>query len=90
MQKYIDYYDTVAGKHLGRNVAEEIRKVEGQLAIIGGGMVSPDNLLSSGEGFIRNYLLGKLWLGRNSRREANLPTIIRDAIRSAHDYDGPG
>jgi hypothetical protein len=53
-------------------------------------MVSPDNLLSSGEGFIRNYLLGKLWLGRNSRREANLPTVIRDAIRSALNYDGPG
>jgi alpha-mannosidase len=27
-------------------------------------VTSPDDLLSSGESFIRNYLVGKLWLDR--------------------------
>jgi alpha-mannosidase len=33
-----------------------------QLGIEGGGITSPDNLLSHGEVFIRNYLLGTDWL----------------------------
>jgi alpha-mannosidase len=34
-----------------------------QLSVEGGGITSPDNLLSHGEVFIRNYLLGSSWLG---------------------------
>src|SRR4051794_1154287 len=33
-----------------------------QLSIEGGGLTSPDNLLSHGEAFIRTYLLGQGWL----------------------------
>ena len=35
------------------------------LRIVGGGITSPDCLVCSGEGFIRNYLVGKLWLMSN-------------------------
>ena len=35
------------------------------LRIVGGGITSPDNLLPSGEAFIRNYLIGKLWVDAN-------------------------
>ena len=34
----------------------------GYLRIVGGGITSPDCLVTSGEGFLRNYLVGKLWL----------------------------
>jgi alpha-mannosidase len=60
LQKYVDYE---SGQ--GKNVVQQIQSVESQLAIIGGGITSPDNLLTSGEGFIRNYLLGKLWLSQD-------------------------
>jgi alpha-mannosidase len=60
LQKYVAYE---TGQ--GNNVIQEIQNVANQLAIIGGGITSPDNLLTSGEGFIRNYLLGKLWLSQN-------------------------
>lgn len=33
-----------------------------KLRIVGGGMTSPDNLLSHGETFIRDYLVGKTWM----------------------------
>lgn len=35
-----------------------------RLRLVGGGVTSPDNLLPSGESFIRNYLIGKRWLDR--------------------------
>jgi alpha-mannosidase len=60
LQKYVAYETSQ-----GNNVIQEIQNVASQLAIIGGGITSPDNLLTSGEGFIRNYLLGKLWLSQN-------------------------
>jgi alpha-mannosidase len=34
----------------------------GTLRLVGGGITSADNLLSAGEAFIRNYLLGHAWL----------------------------
>jgi len=37
--------------------------------VIGGGMTSPDCLVCSGEGFVRNYLVGNLWLSQA------LPTV---------------
>jgi len=60
LQEYVAYE---TGQ--GNNVIQQIQNVASQLAIIGGGITSPDNLLTSGEGFIRNYLLGKLWLSQN-------------------------
>ncbi|MDB5035951.1 MAG: hypothetical protein JWQ98_3192 [Chlorobi bacterium] len=48
----------------------------GRLRIVGGGIVSPDSLLSHGECFIRNYLLGDGWLreqGISWGRHAWLP-----------------
>ena len=36
--------------------------VVGQLRLAGGGITSPDNLLSHGEAFIRTYLVGRMWL----------------------------
>ncbi len=37
----------------------------GSLRFTGGGITSPDNLVSHGEAFIRTYLLGNLWLAAN-------------------------
>lgn len=37
-------------------------KNSGNLRIVGGGITSPDNLLPSGEGFIRNFLIANNWL----------------------------
>lgn len=39
-----------------------LRGIGSFLRIVGGGITSPDCLLPSGEGLLRNYLLGKLWL----------------------------
>jgi glycosyl hydrolase family 38 len=46
----------------GIDIVSQIRNFGKHLRIVGGGIVSPDCLLSSGEAFLRNYLLGKLWL----------------------------
>ncbi len=43
------------------------------LRIVGGGITSPDNLLPSGEAFIRDYLVGKTWV------DATLGLPIRQA-----------
>jgi alpha-mannosidase len=32
--------------------------------MVGGGVTAPDDLIPSGESFIRNYLIGKKWLDR--------------------------
>jgi alpha-mannosidase len=37
----------------------------GNLRIAGGGITSPDNLLTHGEAFIRTFLLGHAWLAEN-------------------------
>jgi len=37
----------------------------GNLFISGGGITSPDNVLTHGEAFIRNYLVGHRWLAAN-------------------------
>jgi alpha-mannosidase len=46
----------------GVDIVPIIRKIGSYLRIVGGGITSPDCLLCSGEGFLRNYLLGKLYL----------------------------
>jgi alpha-mannosidase len=46
----------------GIDILSKIRAAGNYLRIVGGGITSPDCLLTSGEGFLRNYLLGKLWL----------------------------
>ncbi|MBV9578491.1 MAG: hypothetical protein JO057_07880, partial [Chloroflexi bacterium] len=46
----------------GVDVIAQIRAAGNYLRIVGGGITSPDCLVCSGEGFLRNYLLGKLWL----------------------------
>src|SRR5580765_2114740 len=52
---------------------DTLRAVAPSLRIVGGGITSPDNLLPSGEAFIRDYLVGKTWL------DANLGVPIREA-----------
>lgn len=44
-----------------------LKQAGNNLRIVGGGITSPDNLLPNGECFIRDYLVGKLWM------DANLP-----------------
>ena len=39
-----------------------LRAAGNDLRIVGGGITSPDNLLPSGEAFIRDYLVGKTWV----------------------------
>jgi Glycosyl hydrolases family 38 N-terminal domain len=46
----------------GVDIISKLRAVGNYLRIVGGGITSPDCLLSDGEAFIRNYLVGKLWL----------------------------
>src|SRR5574337_527468 len=41
---------------------EPLRQVGQDLRIVGGGITSPDNLLPSGEAFIRDYLIGTSWV----------------------------
>lgn len=49
----------------GIEIVPKIRAAGQYLRIVGGGITSPDCLLSSGEAFLRNYLLGNLWLAHN-------------------------
>jgi alpha-mannosidase len=46
----------------GIDIVPILRKIGSYLRIVGGGITSPDCLLCSGEGFLRNYLVGRLWL----------------------------
>lgn len=58
LKQYVEYQTSIGN--------DPIAKIKGNnLYIVGGGIVSPDNLLSSGEAFIRNYLCGKRWLNSN-------------------------
>ena len=45
-----------------------------QLAILGGGVVTADNLIPNGEAFIRNYLLSNFYLRRNYPDATFVPT----------------
>jgi len=46
----------------GVEIVSLLRRIGDHLRIVGGGITSPDCLVCSGEGFLRNYLLGQLWL----------------------------
>jgi alpha-mannosidase len=52
---------------------EALRAVGQDLRIVGGGITSPDNLLPTGEAFIRDYLVGRTWV------DATLGLPIRQA-----------
>src|SRR5262249_57102396 len=52
---------------------DALRAVGQDLRIVGGGITSPDNLLPTGEAFIRDYLVGKTWV------DATLGLPIRQA-----------
>ena len=52
---------------------DTLRAVAPSLRIVGGGITSPDDLLPSGEAFIRDYLVGKTWV------DANLGLPVREA-----------
>jgi len=54
-------------------VRDTLRGVAPSLRIVGGGITSPDDLLPSGEAFIRDYLVGKTWV------DANLGLPLREA-----------
>jgi alpha-mannosidase len=43
---------------------EALQQLTSVLSISGGGITSADNLLSHGEAFIRNYLLGRSWVAQ--------------------------
>jgi alpha-mannosidase len=44
------------------NQIAAIRKLGDNFQVISGGVTSPDCLVCSGEGFVRNYLVGQTWL----------------------------
>ncbi len=54
-QKYIEVNPAQVGA---------IQKAGNNFQVISGGITSPDCLVCSGEGFIRNYLVGHLWLSQ--------------------------
>jgi alpha-mannosidase len=63
------YYYTVCEMGFFRRFVEEnpgqvaaIKALGNNFQVIGGGVTSPDCLVCSGEGFIRNYLVGQSWL----------------------------
>jgi alpha-mannosidase len=53
--------------------ATQVLAAGSALSLMGGGITSPDNLLSHGEAFIRNYLLGTQWLGSLGLESARAP-----------------
>lgn len=46
----------------GAQRIQALKSVGNRLRIVGGGTTSPDNLLPNGEAFIRDYLVGVLWV----------------------------
>jgi alpha-mannosidase len=56
----MDYFRQYLSDNPGQ--VADFQAVVGQLVLAGGGITSPDNLLSHGEAFIRNYLVGQQWL----------------------------
>ncbi|MBV9823863.1 MAG: hypothetical protein JO144_16655 [Actinobacteria bacterium] len=59
---YLQAYLELPGK-LGQLAA--LAAAGSRFRIVGGGITSPDCLLSAGEAFLRNYLVGKLWLAQH-------------------------
>ncbi len=65
------FYSVAEVAYLQRFVAahpdllQTLQQTGPDLRIVGGGMTSPDNLLPSGEAFIRDYLVGKTWVDQN-------------------------
>lgn len=71
------YYYTVCEMGFFRRFIEvnpdqiaAIQKLGDNFQVISGGVTSPDCLVCSGEGFIRNYLVGQSWLWRTLQMEA--------------------
>jgi len=58
---------------LDKRPVAEVLAAGPRLALMGGGVTSPDNLLSHGEAFIRNYLLGSNWLASQGISSARAP-----------------
>lgn len=56
----VGYLQRFAAAH--PEMIEGLRQVGNDLRIVGGGITSPDNLLPTGEAFIRDYLVGKTWV----------------------------
>ena len=63
------YYYTVCEMGFFRRFIEvnpnqiaAIQKLGDNFQVISGGVTSPDCLVCSGEGFVRNYLVGQTWL----------------------------
>jgi alpha-mannosidase len=59
LQRFVSYQ-----AQQGNDVVSQFKAAGQSFRIVGGGITSPDSLVCSGEGFIRNYLLGRLWLGQ--------------------------
>ncbi len=80
LKRYVESCDDVSLAALKRAVPS--------ITISGGGITSPDNLLSSGEGFIRNYLVANAWLKRTLPPLAKVQTCwIPDDF--GHDAELP-
>lgn len=60
LRKFVEYQ-----AQQGNDVISQMEAAGNSLRIVGGGITSPDNLVCSGEAFLRCYLLGKLWLAEN-------------------------
>ena len=70
------YYYTVCEMGFFRRFIEvnpgqiaAIKKLGDNFQVISGGVTSPDNLVCSAEGFIRNYLVGQTWLWKTLEME---------------------
>jgi len=53
--------------------AQQTAAAGARLCLMGGGITSPDNLLSHGEAFIRTYLLGTQWLASLGLADSRAP-----------------
>ena len=75
-----------------------LKSAGANLRIVGGGITSPDNLLPIGEAFIRNYLIGKLWVDANLQLPMNQAWLPDDfgqdsqlpVLLSAMGFQGVG
>ncbi|MBV8686252.1 MAG: hypothetical protein JOZ90_09465 [Alphaproteobacteria bacterium] len=67
LRRYIEEYPPGPGTP---GAAATIRSFGDRFQALGGGITSPDCQVCSGEGFIRNYLVGRSWLKRAIGLEA--------------------
>jgi alpha-mannosidase len=77
------YYYSICEMSFLRKFVEEnpqeaaaIQNAGDNFQVLGGGMTSPDCLVCSGEGFIRNYLVGHVWLSQYLRMVQPRPHCI--------------